>query len=146
MKQIIKLKLIEKVESKLQLVKLIKDCSGLGLRESKDICDNLHAGMTQTFEVRQDGIVNYANKFRKELNICGGKFQVSGGTEFQREFKMLDLGIGENEDYIEFITEYFENNFENQKEFLKFVLSKLDRHEIISVFERTKETYKNYID
>ena len=59
---------------------------------------------------------------------------------------MLDLGIGESEDYIEFITEYFENNFENQKEFLKFVLSKLDRQEIISVFERTKETYKNYID
>ena len=62
MKQVIKLKLIEKAESKLQLVKLIKDCSGLGLRESKDICDNLHAGMTQTFETRQDGIVNYAKK------------------------------------------------------------------------------------
>ncbi len=146
MKQVIKLKLIEKAESKLQLVKLIKDCSGLGLRESKDICDNLHAGMTQTFETRQDGIVNYAKKFREEIKNCGGKFIVSGGTEFLREFKMLDLGIGDNEDYVDFIVEYFENNFEDQKDFLKFVLSNLKREELISIFERAKETYKDYID
>ncbi len=146
MKQVIKLKLIEKAESKLQLVKLIKDCSGLGLRESKDICDNLHAGMTQTFETRQDGIVNYAKKFREEIKNCGGKFIVSGGTEFLREFKMLDLGIGDNEDYADFIVEYFENNFEDQKDFLKFVLSNLKREELISIFERAKETYKDYID
>ncbi len=146
MKQVIKLKLIEKAESKLQLVKLIKDCSGLGLRESKDICDNLHAGMTQTFETRQDGIVNYSKKFREEIKNCGGKFIVSGGTEFLREFKMLDLGIGDNEDYVDFIVEYFENNFEDQKDFLKFVLSNLKREELISIFERAKETYKDYID
>ncbi len=147
-KQIIKIKLVEGTTNKLLLVKLIKDCSGLGLKESKDICDRLHSSpnITQTFETRQDGIINYAKKFREEIKNCGGKFIVSGGTEFLREFKMLDLGIGDNEDYADFIVEYFENNFEDQKDFLKFVLSNLKREELISIFERAKETYKDYID
>ena len=71
---------------------------------------------------------------------------MSGGTESLREFKMLDLGIGDDEDYVDFIVEYFENNFEDQKDFLKFVLSNLKREELISIFEKTKETYKDYID
>lgn len=147
-KQTIKIKLIEGTANKLQLVKLIKDCSGLGLKEAKDICDMLHHSPTvfQTFETRQDGVVNYARKFREEVKNCGGKFIVSGGTEFMREFKMLDLGIGDNEDYADFIIEYYENNFDDEKEFLKFVLSKLKREELISIFERAKETYKDYID
>ena len=59
---------------------------------------------------------------------------------------MLDLGIGDDEDYVDFIVEYFKNNFEDQKDFLKFVLSNLKREELISIFEKTKETYKDYID
>lgn len=147
-KQIIKIKLLEGTPNKLTLVKLIKDCSGLGLKESKEICDNLHhfPGNVQSFETRQDGIINYAKKFREDIKTCGGKFTVSGGQEFIREYKMLDLGIGENQDYTDFIIEYFENNFEDQKDFLKFVLSKLKREELISIFEKTKETYKDYID
>lgn len=146
-KQSIRIKLIEKCTNKLIFVKLIKDCSGLGLKESKDICDRLHSHPleTQTFVVRQDGITNYAKKFRDEISNSGGKFIVSGGTEFMRDFKILDLGIGDNEDYANFIIDYYENNFEDQKEFLKFVLSKLHREDLMSIFEKAKETYKDYI-
>jgi hypothetical protein len=145
--QVIKIKLIEKCVNKLIFVKLIKDCSGLGLKESKDICDRLHSHPLeiQTFVVRQDGITNYAKKFRDEISNAGGKFIISGGTEFMRDFKILDLGIGDNEDYVNFIIDYYENSFEDQKEFLKFVLSKLNREELLSIFEKAKETYKDYI-
>jgi hypothetical protein len=145
--QVIKIKLIEKCVNKLIFVKLIKDCSGLGLKESKDICDRLHSHPLeiQTFVVRQDGITNYAKKFRDEISNAGGKFIISGGTEFMRDFKILDLGIGDNEDYANFIIDYYENSFEDQKEFLKFVLSKLNREELLSIFEKAKETYKDYI-
>jgi hypothetical protein len=145
--QVIKIKLIEKCVNKLIFVKLIKDCSGLGLKESKDICDRLHTHPLeiQTFVVRQDGITNYAKKFRDEISNAGGKFIISGGTEFMRDFKILDLGIGDNEDYANFIIDYYENSFEDQKEFLKFVLSKLNREELLSIFEKAKETYKDYI-
>ena len=145
--QVIKIKLIEKCVNKLIFVKLIKDCSGLGLKESKDICDRLHSHPLeiQTFVVRQDGITNYEKKFRDEISNAGGKFIISGGTEFMRDFKILDLGIGDNEDYANFIIDYYENSFEDQKEFLKFVLSKLNREELLSIFEKAKETYKDYI-
>lgn len=145
--QVIKIKLIEKCTNKLIFVKLIKECSNLGLRESKDICDRLHSHPLemQTFEVKQDGITNYAKKFRDEISNSGGKFIVSGGTEFMRDFKILDLGIGDNEDYANFIIDYYENSFEDQKEFLKFVLSKLNREDLMSIFEKAKETYKDYI-
>jgi hypothetical protein len=145
--QVIRIKLIEKCANKLIFVKLIKDCSGLGLKESKDICDRLHSHPleTQSFVVRQDGITNYAKKFRDEISNCGGKFIVCGGTEFMRDFKILDLGIGDNEDYANFIIDYYEINFEDQKEFLKFVLSKLNREDLMSIFEKAKETYKDYI-
>jgi hypothetical protein len=147
-KQIIRIKLLEKCTNKLVFVKLIKDCSVLGLKESKDVCDSLHnyPGVIQNFEARQDNTgINYAKKFRDEIVNCGGKFIISGGTDFMRNFKILDLGIGDNEDYANFIVDYYENNFEDQKEFLKFVLSKLNREDLMSIFEKSKETYKEYI-
>ena len=62
-----------------------------------------------------------------------------------REFKILELGIGDNQDYADFIVDYYENGFEDQTDFLKFVVSKLKREELISIFEKAKETYKDYI-
>ncbi len=147
-KQKIRIKLQVGSPNKLALVKLIKDCSGLGLKESKDICDRLHShpGDIQSFDTREDDTgINYAKRFREEIKNCGGEFIVSGGTDLMRDFKILDLGIGDNEDYANFIAEYYENNFEDQKEFLKFVLSKLNREELLSIFEKAKETYKDYI-
>jgi hypothetical protein len=146
MKQFVRIKLIEKAENKLQLVKLIKDCSELGLKESKDICDKLHNGEVQIFETRQDDNINYAKKFRQDISICGGRFQISGGVEEQRDFKILELGLGSDEDYVDFLIKYFDGNFENRYELFKFVLSKLDKEDLNSAFDITKETYKKFID
>ena len=147
MKKLVRIKLIENCPNKLQFVKLIKECSGLGLKESKDICDRLHAGEVQTFEVREDDAVNYAKKFRQDIVSCGGRFQVSGGVEFQRNYKMLELGIGDDSDYVDFISEsIFQNNLENSEEFLKFVLTKFNREQLIEIFDKSKESYKYILD
>jgi hypothetical protein len=147
LKKLVRIKLIENCPNKLIFVRLIKDCSGLGLKESKDICDRLHAGEVQTFEAREDDAVNYAKKFRQDIVSCGGKFQVSGGVEFQRNYKMLELGIGDDSDYVDFISEsIFQNNLENSEEFLKFVLSKFNREELIEIFDKSKESYKYILD
>ena len=147
MKKLVRIKLIENCPNKLIFVKLIKECSGLGLKESKDICDRLHAGEVQTFEVREDDSVNYAKKFRQDIVNCGGKFQVSGCVEFQRNYKMLQLGIGDDSDYIDFISEsIFQNNLENSEEFLKFVLTKFNREQLIEIFDKSKESYKYILD
>lgn len=147
MKKLVRIKLIENCPNKLIFVKLIKECSGLGLKESKDICDRLHAGEVQTFEVREDDAVNYAKKFRQDIVSCGGKFQVSGGVDFQRNYKMLELGIGDDSDYVDFISEsIFQNNLESPEEFLKFVLTKFNREQLIELFDKSKESYKYIID
>ena len=147
MKKLVRIKLIENCPNKLQFVKLIKECSNLGLKDSKDICDRLHAGEIQTFETREDDAINYVRKFRQDIVNCGGKFQVSDGVEFQRNYKMLELGIGDDSDYIDFISEsIFQNNLENSEEFLKFVLSKFNREQLVELFDRTKESYKYIID
>jgi hypothetical protein len=147
LKKLVRIKRIENCPNKLIFVRLIKDCSNLGLKESKDICDRLHAGEVQTFEVREDDAVNYAKKFRQDIVSCGGKFQVSGGVEFQRNYKMLQLGIGDDSDYIDFISEsIFQNNLENSEEFLKFVLTKFNREQLIEIFDKSKESYKYILD
>jgi hypothetical protein len=147
MKKLVRIKLNENCPNKLQFVKLIKECSGLGLKESKDICDRLHNGEIQIFEARDDDAVNYAKKFRQDIVNCGGKFQVSGGVEFQRDYKMLELGIGDDSDYVDFISEsIFQNNLENSEKFLKFVLTKFNREQLIELFDKTKESYKYIID
>ena len=147
MKKLVRIKLIENCPNKLLFVRLIKECSNLGLKESKDICDRLHAGEIQTFETRENDSINYARKFRQDIVNCGGKFQVSGGVEFQRNYKMLELGIGDDSDYIDFISEsIFQNNLENSEEFLKFVLTKFNREQLIEIFDKSKESYKYILD
>jgi hypothetical protein len=60
---------------------------------------------------------------------------------------MLELGIGDDSDYVDFISEsIFQNNLENSEEFLKFVLTKFNREQLIELFDKTKESYKYIID
>ena len=54
MKNRIKIRLIEPCKNKLYFVKLIKDCTELGLKDSKEVCDRLHdrPGITEEIIVR----------------------------------------------------------------------------------------------
>lgn len=136
----IKIKLFEKPASKLEFVKLVLRCSDLGLKGSKDLCDQLweRPGIPQIFDTRKDPNIDFAKTFRQDLKLLGGKFHVNGGIEFERQFKLLELGIGNHSDYTEYIIDFLENNFDQQKELLTFVLSKLSKEELISVFEKSK--------
>jgi len=146
MSRSIRIKLISPISNRLKFVKLIKECSNLSLRDSRDICDRLHNGEIQIFEVRENDNINYAKKFREDIIDCGGNFQVSGGIEFQRNYKILELGIGEDSDYIDFISEsFFQNILKNPQDFLKSVLKKLKREELIELFDNSKESYKDLI-
>lgn len=128
------LKMVEKTEGKLKLVKLIKDVGGLGLKEAKDIADYLYEniGKSKEFDINSGFKDNYGNiidpisYLNAELPGCGGKILLSGGKEWQREFKMLSLGIGETEDYSYFIKEYLQTN----KDFLDNILSKLKKEDL----------------
>lgn len=142
MKNKIRIKLLQPTTQKLAFVKLIKECSDMGLKESKDLCDFLHAnpGVVKEFETRNVDVngnsVDYRKKFANDIKGIDGKFIVNGGSQWERDVKMLKLGIGDTSDYCEFIKENILNSLESSEEVLNFVLSKLSKQELEEVFNK----------
>ncbi len=138
----IRIKLVQSTPQKLQLVKLIKECSDMGLKESKDLCDFLHdnPGVTKEFEVRRTdsngNLIDYRKKFANDIKGIGGKFIINGGSQWERNIKMLKLGIGDTSDYCEFIKDNILDNLDNSEELLNFVLSKLTKEELEETFNK----------
>ena len=130
----IRMKCVQKTPSKLAFVKLIKQVSGLGLKESKDIADTFDYDINKTveFEIPRDISID---QFRKDLKDIGGQYLVNGGLEFEREYKLLTLGLGEQEDYVDFISENL-NYFTNQEDTIKFILSKLTKEDLIELTKK----------
>jgi ribosomal protein L7/L12 len=126
----IRMKCVEKTPSRLAFVKLIKDVSGLGLKESKDISDTFDYDINSVveFEILDKSI----DQFRKDLELIGGQYLVNGGVEFDREYKLLTLGLGEQKDYVDFISENL-NYFDNQEGIIKLILTKLSKEDLIEI-------------
>ncbi len=134
----ITIKLVRPTTQKLPLVKLIKDCSNLGLKESKDICDNLHSNPSKSCEIpiRQSDGIDFRRRFIDGLKDIDGQFIVNGGAQWERNIKMLQLGIGEKDDYIEAISEDIKSS--NSDNLLLFVLGKLTKEELKDAFNQIK--------
>lgn len=148
MKNKIRIQLIERCPNKLQFVKLIKDCTGLGLRDSKDVCDRLHdrPDLIEEIIVR-DGVdengITYSKKFingMKEFVL--GEFNITGGLQWDRNLKMLSLGIADESDYIDFTNEFLidNRNLEVSETILRFALSKLSKEDLQEVFTEINKT------
>jgi hypothetical protein len=140
MRRTLRIKLLEPTPNKLAFVKLIKDCSGLGLRESKDLCDELHSHphLVQDMPVKptDEYAQDYSKKFISEIKNVGGKFLVNGGIQWERNIKMLKLGIGDESDYSEFIKDYILNGLEDSENLLTLALSKISENDIKEVFNK----------
>jgi hypothetical protein len=146
----IKIKLVEPTPTKLAFVKLIKDCSGLGLKESKDLCDDLHKNpdVAREMPIRDWETYDYSTgkttpantdfrrKFNTEIKNVGGKFVVNGGVQWDRNVKMLQLGIAEKSEYTEFMKDYILNKFDNSEDLLTFVLDKFSKEDLQEVFNK----------
>ena len=148
MKNKIRIQLIERCPNKLQFVKLIKDCTGLGLRDSKDVCDRLHDRPDLIEEIIvKDGVdengITYSKKFingMKEFVL--GEFNITGGLQWDRNLKMLSLGIADESDYIDFTNEFLidNRNLEVSETILRFALSKLSKEDLQEVFTEINKT------
>jgi hypothetical protein len=127
---------------------LIKDCTGLGLRDSKDVCDRLHDRPDLIEEITViDGVdengITYSKKFINGMReVIQGKFNVTGGIQWQRNLKMLSLGIADESDYIDFTNEFLidNRNLEVSQTILRFALSKLSKEELQEVFNEINKT------
>lgn len=151
-----------KEDHRLAFVKALKEVSGYGLKEAKDIADRLNYSFDKsliatidskeksasTIEVvlpgkfaanRDSNQTNQAIKdFAKDLNEhCTGSYEVSGGTEWEREMKLLSLGIGTDSDYVSFITKaVMTKNQLGIEEFISEHLSTLDRQSLEKIYNK----------
>ncbi len=141
----IRFKLLSKCENKLQVVKLIKDCTGLGLRESKDIADEMfkHIGLVKEIKLAKPYIkggetFNPSEEFIKNIHKFGD-FQVTGGLSWERDSKMLSIGLGDIEDYANFVSEYMSyNNLEKNKIILETIFNKLEKKDLVELVNQIK--------
>lgn len=141
----IRFKLLSKCDNKLQVVKLIKDCTGLGLRESKDIADEMfnHIGLVKEIELREPYIkegktFNPYEEFAKNIQDFG-HFHVTGGLSWERDAKMLGIGVGDVEDYANFVSEYMSyNNSDENKMILEVLFSKLKKEDLVELVNQIK--------
>lgn len=142
----LKIKLLSKCDSKLQVVKLIKDCTGLGLKQAKDLADEMFncVGLVKEIELKEpylnsNGILfNPFEEFTNKIKTFGD-FQVSGGISWERDLKMLSLGVADTEDYVNFVSEYMTlNNTEENKKILDVLFNKLQKQDLIDLVNQIK--------
>ena len=139
----IRIKLIKPCSSKLNIVKLINKCSLLGLVGSKDFYDRLETnpGVSYEFDVRRDedwvlSDFSFRDYFINEIKNLDGEYVINGGAQWERNLKMLKLGIGEIEDYQDFISEEIMMKSDSSSELINFILSKLSREDLEETFNK----------
>jgi hypothetical protein len=150
----ITIKVIKPTSKKLHFVKGIKFVSNLGLKDSKDIADTLFNNV----DISGIGIVNIdvwsdqeakdrlgqgasylynsvstvENDLRRYLSeFCDdGKFEVLGRASIRKQ-KLLELGLGEKSDYIEYIDDFIHLNRKSMVD----ILSKIDQDSLENIFK-----------
>ena len=141
----LRIKLLSKCDNKLQVVKLIKDCTGLGLKESKDIADEMFnkIGLVREIELTEpylkDGktFVPF-DEFTSKIKDFGD-FEVTGGLSWERDSKMLGLGIGDLQDYVNFVSDYMSyNNTEANRMILDSLFNKLKKEDLVELVNQIK--------
>jgi hypothetical protein len=130
----VNLMLRERCLNKLMFVKILRNYTELGLKETKEICDKLHETPYKPVEIELNVAVD---RLKQDLLDIDLKFIIDGDKGFERERKLLTLGLGEKEDYISFFLE-FEDLFDNQKEILNLALNKLSMEDLKEIFGKIK--------
>lgn len=141
----IRIKLLSKCENKLQVVKLIKDCTELGLKQAKDLADEMFnkIGLVREIELREPYLKDGKSfvpidEFTTKIKDFGD-FQVTGGISWERDSKMLGLGIGDVEDYATFVSDYMTyNNSEKNKIILESLFNKLKKEDLVELVNQIK--------
>ena len=147
MKNKIRIQLIERCNGLLKFVKLIKDCTDLGLKDSKEVSYILHFNPHIIQEIiTKDGVdengVSYSRKFINGMKEVDGKFNITGGLQWDRNIKMLSLGIADESDYIDFTNEFLidNRNLEVSENILRLALSKLSKGDLQEIFSEINKT------
>jgi hypothetical protein len=106
----VRLFLHTKCEQKLQFVKILHENTrirGYGLVNCKNICedifDNFETGNLRNVEFEVDDRDKLFNDLKEVYSVS--EFSLNGGIQHDRDVKILQLGLGEKEDYVNYFIE-----------------------------------------
>ena len=132
----VKIKLKGDCTNLLQFVKNIKELCDLGWKDSKAIVDKTSIRPYRPVEIAIPSWVSVKEAHEKLNYNLGDIIEVNGGTQWQREIKMLQLEVGEREDYINFISQNILTGFCNSEDLITFALQKLNNEELIEILNK----------
>lgn len=124
----IKISCPKKPESKLLFVKKLKEYTGLGLKDAKDIADSLFDDSNYSHRLTFN--CESVNKVREDFKNCGGETIIFGGEEYLRELKLLNIGLGEHSDYVNFILENLDGQSINV---IKSVIKDMKKEQLMKI-------------
>ena len=130
--------------SKLNLVKVIKDITGMGLKEAKDIVDGL---VTSPQKIRVPLTASEITRYKKYLTDCEGcTFDMTDQQKI-RDVKLMQLGLYEKDQLVDEIVEsdifnIFANkdNFELIKNILKSRYTHIPEEELLKILNIQNES------
>lgn len=143
----IRIKVLSECDSrnKLYVVKLIKECTELGLKEAKWMADDMFScvGVVKEIELKEPYLKRDGETFNPLKEIMKiknyGDFQVTGGISWLRDSKMLSLGIGDTEDYARFMSECITyNDVDENKRILELIFNKLSKEDLVELVNQIK--------
>jgi hypothetical protein len=120
---------------KLQAVKCVKDLTGLGLRDSKDIVDQIYDNKPMIIE----SYISDPNKLRESLNQLPPEIKHST-TEELRNINLLSLGLGDEEEYRETLEYYLGFEISNPN-IIKEIVSVLTKEQMVYISKIIKEEF-----
>ena len=113
------------ITSKLNFVKMIKDFTSYGLKESKDVCDDIHSYGSNQREIE----VLDAENFIKEMKKNFGDYVDVYHPAHDRDLKILLVGVGNETDYIDGIIKLIEGNPDK----LKTILKRFEKEDLVEI-------------
>lgn len=127
--------------SKLQLVKALKDVTGLGIRESKDIVD---ASCISPVMFNIKLTLAQIDRFKEGLSKCDKiQFELDDKTKIRNK-KLIDLGICDVDDIIQEITDRNISNLLTEgfnttklRDLLCNIYSKMQEKQLKEIYEST---------
>ena len=129
----IKLKNIQNpITSKLNFVKMVKDLTKYGLKESKDICDDIHRNIQKEIEVLD------SENFIKEMRKNFGDYVDVYHPAYDRDLKILLVGVGNESDYVDAIIKLIEMNPDR----LNTILKRFEKEDLIEILTEVYDSLK----
>ena len=112
---------------------MIKDLTGYGLKESKDICDDIHCASNQ----REIEVLDVEN-FIKQMTQNFGDYIDVYNPVYDRDLKILLVGVGDKTDYVNAIIKLIERNPDKMDKILK----RFEKEDLIEILTEVYDSLK----